>query len=290
MSTDIHQSVSEHYARAVKNKTDAVETKSCSCCGPAPGDLGGEAAKLAGYTADDLSALPEAAVASSFGCGNPLAFAGVKEGDVVLDLGSGAGLDLLIAAEKVGASGKVIGIDMTDEMIEQARRNIERAGVTTIDVRKGLIEDMPVDAGSVDWVISNCVINLSPDKPKVFSEIARVLKPGGKFAVSDIVAERIPEAIRSVEGFYNMCVGGAISEAAYVKGLEDAGLADVKVEERLVYDAATIKGFLEMEIEDEIIEIKDALGADAYEEIVTEMDGKIWSAKFVGTKQATRCC
>jgi SAM-dependent methyltransferase len=171
----------------------------------------------------------------SFGCGNPLALAQIEPGDTVLDLGSGAGLDLLVAAEKVGPSGQVIGVDMTQDMIDTANRNAVQAGFANVEVRHGLIEDLPVDSESVDLVISNCVINLSPEKERVFSEIYRVLKPGGRFSISDIVAENLPEALRTNEDAYCACVGGAVSETAYVEGLERAGLSSVKVTERQEY-------------------------------------------------------
>ncbi|MGH6961179.1 MAG: methyltransferase domain-containing protein, partial [Dongiaceae bacterium] len=156
----IRQSVSAAYTRAVEQQT--------GCCGPK-----GVAAKLAGYGAE-AGALTEANQ-DSFGCGKPLAFSEVRQGDTVLDLGSGAGLDLLLASGRVGPTGRVIGVDMTDAMIDRARANVARQGATNVEVRKGLIEDLPVESSSVDWVISNCVLNLSPDKPRVFAEIARVL-------------------------------------------------------------------------------------------------------------------
>ena len=155
----------------------------------------GVVAKLAGYSDEEFAALPADAVVNSFGCGNPLAFSAVQPGEVVLDLGSGAGIDLLLAARKVGAAGRVIGVDMTEEMIARARANIAAAGIENAEVRQGIIEELPVEDSSVDWVISNCVINLSPEKPRVFAEIARVLKPGGTMLVSDIVAEDLPEEI-----------------------------------------------------------------------------------------------
>ncbi len=162
----------------------------------------------------------------------------IRPGDCVLDLGSGAGLDLILAARMAGPDGRVTGIDMTDEMIARARANIASAGLTNIEVRKGIIEDLPVESGSIDIVISNCVINLSPEKARVFSEISRVLKPGGTMTVSDLVAESLPEAIRADRGLYSSCLAGAVSEGEYVRGLEEAGLIDVEVIDRLVYDRA----------------------------------------------------
>ncbi len=234
------KSVSEDYARVVQN--DAAK----ECCGkPVPK---GVVAKLAGYTDAEFATLPAEAVTNAFGCGNPVAFSAVMPGDVVLDLGSGAGIDLLLAAKKVGAEGKVIGVDMTDAMIEQARKNVLAAGLTNVEVRKGIIEDLPVDSGSVDWVISNCVINLSPEKTKVFAEIARVLKPGGRMLVSDIVAEDLPRVLSSNAQLYSSCLAGAISEPAYLDGLRQAGLVNVEVKGRIVYDATQIEDFIGSEL------------------------------------------
>jgi SAM-dependent methyltransferase len=223
-----------------------VRSPSKSCCStPAPK---GVVAKLADYTDEEMAALPVEAVIHSFGCGNPLAFCEVRPGDVVLDLGSGAGIDLLLAAKKVGPSGKVIGVDMTDAMIEKARQNVEAAGLTNVEIRKGIIEELPVEDGSVDWVISNCVINLSPEKPRVFAEIARVLEPGGRMLVSDIVAEGLPAEIVDDRRLYSSCLAGAIEEKAYLDGLRRAGLDEVEVRNRLVYDTAQIEAFLGSEL------------------------------------------
>ncbi|RLE25834.1 MAG: hypothetical protein DRJ65_06890, partial [Acidobacteria bacterium] len=214
----VRAQVSKAYANAV---TLSVKQGGNACCSntlPV-----GIAAQTAGYSDDETGEYSEAAQ-SSFGCGNPLAFAGVKEGQTVLDLGSGAGFDLLLASRIVGPEGRVIGVDMTDEMIEVARDNIKQAGADNVEVRKGVIEDLPVEDESVDWVISNCVINLSPQKGSVFSEIARVLKPGGRFSVSDIVAQDLPDDIRRLATAYSACIGGAISEEQYLAGLTSAGL------------------------------------------------------------------
>ena len=204
-------------------------------------------ADMAGYEKSDITALNSDAAASSFGCGNPLAFSGVKEGDTVLDLGSGAGFDLILAAKKVGPNGRVIGVDMTEAMVEKARENIKAEGLTNVDVRYGLIENLPVESASVDWVISNCVINLSPEKTRVFSEIHRVLKPGGQMLVSDIVAKNLPDWLRQNNQLYAACVGGAISEEDYLAGLREAGLINVEVRNRFVYEASQIKAFFETE-------------------------------------------
>ena len=228
----IHDDVANFYARALSRN---------SCCGPSGGcGADASAAEINGYTATDTDALPDDAVANSFGCGNPVAFSGVRPGDVVVDLGSGAGIDVIMTGHKVGPEGRVIGVDMTGDMIERARANIVEAGLANTEIREGLIEQMPVDDSSVDWVISNCVINLSPDKPAVFAEIARVLKPGGRMLVSDIVVEDLPAWVRADKALYSACVAGAISEAAYLGGLREAGLVDVEVRARLNYDSGQI--------------------------------------------------
>ncbi|MCP4661329.1 MAG: arsenite methyltransferase [bacterium] len=275
-ASEVREEVSRAYTQAVE-KVPEGRSSCCapsSCCTTIPA---GVAAQQAGY-GEELTEVPSSAASSSFGCGNPLAFAGVRPGDTVLDLGSGAGLDLLIAARKVGEDGKVIGIDMTDAMIETANRNIEQAGVTNVEVRKGLIEDLPVEDASVDWVISNCVINLSPEKEQVFREISRVLKPGGRISISDIVAEKLPDWLREQAAAYSACIGGAISEDAYRAGLEEAGLTEVEVDERVVYDAAQLRGIVASDLE--------ALGAttEILDAGIEQAAGKVWSAKFTGRK------
>lgn len=256
-----------------------------SCCCGGKSQPKGVAAKLAGYAADELAALPQDAVVNSFGCGNPLAFAGVREGEVVVDLGSGAGIDLLLAARKVGPSGRVIGIDMTDEMLAAARRNVAAAGLANVEVRKGLIEELPIESASVDWVISNCVINLSPDKPRVFSEIARVLRPGGRMVVSDIVAEELPDWIRQSARAYSACISGAVSETDYLAGLRAAGLVDVEVRDRLVYDVSQLDALIESE---DIGAAFSCCGVAPPKEILhraaRELAGKVWSAKVHARK------
>lgn len=171
-------------------------------------------AKFAGYNDATLNMLPEGISETSFGCGDPLSFAAIKQGETVLDLGCGAGLDLLIAAEKVGPEGRIIGVDMTDEMLVKAQNNIDASEYRNIEVRKGIIETLPIEDASVDWIISNCVINLSPEKERVFAEVNRVLKPGGKMLVSDMVAEKLPLWVRLSQTLTAACAGGAISEVA----------------------------------------------------------------------------
>ncbi|MHC4696517.1 MAG: arsenite methyltransferase [Planctomycetota bacterium] len=288
-SRQVREKVSKAYARAVC----APSPRGSPCCGPAQK---GEVVKLAGYTRDELESLPPEAVVNFFGCGNPLALGEVKEGDVVLDLGSGAGIDILLAAKKVGPTGRAIGIDMTDEMIAKAQENIANSELENAEIRKGIIEDLPVESGSVDWVISNCVINLSPEKPKVFAEIARVLKPGGRMLVSDIVVTDLPDSIRKDQALYNSCVAGAISEEEYIDGLRRAGLSDVEVRERIVYDATQLRAFTRSEFEDLADSASPTSGqeacccgpatatASATNDIVESLVGKIWSAKFFARK------
>ncbi len=235
---DLRRNVANAYTRALERSKKS--SKESACCEAKT--AAGSASEFAGY-ASEIETFPDAA-GMSFGCGNPLAFSEIRKGDTVLDLGSGAGFDLLIAAEKTGPEGHVIGIDMTDAMIETARKNAAKAGFSNIEIRKGLIEDLPVEDDSVDWVISNCVVNLSADKNAVFAEIARVLSPGGRFSISDIVVEDLPESLRHHEAAYAACVAGAISEAEYVAGLERAGLAKIRVSERLIYDEEQLRGIV----------------------------------------------
>jgi SAM-dependent methyltransferase len=188
-----------------------------------------------GYTKQDLEGIPEEASGSSFGCGNPLAFAGVRHGETVLDLGSGGGIDCFLAADRVGRSGRVIGLDMTEEMVEKATKTAEQNGYGNVEFRFGKIEEMPVETASVDWVISNCVINLSPDKERVFTEAYRVLRPGGKLLISDVVAEDLPNAMREDISAWASCVAGAVTEGEYLGMIREAGFEDVEIVDRLDY-------------------------------------------------------
>lgn len=199
-----------------------------SCCGTANSNAK-ESSLSVGYAESDLNSLPENAN-MGLGCGNPLAFALIKEGDTVLDLGSGGGIDCFLAAKKVGASGKVIGVDMTAEMIERARDNAEKSGYENVEFRLAEIEHLPVADNSVDLVISNCVINLSPDKGQVFKEINRVLKPGGSLMVSDIVLTAdLPESILKSIDAYVSCIAGAVKKEEYVEFIKNAGMKYVRI-------------------------------------------------------------
>ncbi len=214
-----------------------------SCCGEATdcgGDSAATTAELIGYDAADVAAVPDGANLG-LGCGNPLALASIKPGETVLDLGSGAGFDAFLAAAQVGSTGRVIGVDLTPEMVEQAKANARKGGYTNVEFLLGDIEAMPVDSNSVDLVISNCVLNLVPDKAKAFREIYRVLKPGGRFAISDIVLDKpLPPALRDSEAAYCSCVSGAMNRKEYLGLLQEAGLVDLTVESEV--DAATLLG------------------------------------------------
>jgi arsenite methyltransferase len=271
---EVRRDVSRAYAEAVTGPAKK------GCCGSEPVQKG-VAVKLGGYSSEELSALPTEAVVNSFGCGNPVALAGLKEGEVVLDLGSGAGIDLLLAAKKVGPKGRVIGVDMTDEMIAKASENISAGNFTNVEVRKGIIEDLPVEASSVDWVISNCVINLSPEKSRVFREIARVLKPGGQMLVSDIVAKDLPTEVREIAEIYASCISGAISEEEYVAGLREAGLVDVEVRDRFVYDAEQLECIARSDLE---AICGCAQGKAMLPAFARSLEGMVWSAKVYARK------
>jgi len=270
---EVHEEVSRAYTDALRSSR---EGRGGGCCGSSADDSCSSASALAGY-GDEREAHPEAAV-SSFGCGNPLAFAGVEPGQTVLDLGSGAGLDLLIAADKVGPAGRVIGVDMTDAMIEAARDAAEREGHANVEVRRGLIEELPVEDASVDWVISNCVINLSPRKDRVFSEIFRALKPGGHLSIADIVVEDLPDWIRESAAARAGCVAGAISEAEYLDGLREAGLVDVEVSEQIVYEPEQVRAIVENDLTDLGLDPQDT------EKALVESRAKLRSVRFVGRK------
>ncbi len=192
-------------------------------------------ARFAAYAPASVS---EELLETSFGCGDPVAFSRIEPGQTVVDLGCGAGLDLILAAQRVGPTGRVIGVDASEAMIERARDNAQRSRFTNIDIRHGAIESLPVADASVDWVISNCVINLSSDKERVFREIARVLRPGGRMLVSDIVAEGLPRWIRRTGLLVAACVAGAITEKRYLEGLETAGLSGATILARRYYEAS----------------------------------------------------
>jgi arsenite methyltransferase len=226
--SDLREEVRARYAEAARAASEG-DTEGCgcgpgSCCGPEAG-FGAEL-----YAAEERGELPEAAVLASLGCGNPTAVAELREGETVLDLGSGAGIDVILSARRVGPTGKAYGLDMTDEMLALARRSTAEADVQNVEFLKGQIEDVPLPSGSVDVVISNCVVNLSPDKRAVFAEAFRVLRPGGRMGISDVVAEdRLSPEERAERGSWVGCVAGALAKQEYEAGLRAAGFADPSV-------------------------------------------------------------
>ena len=223
---ELREQVRQRYAESARAVTRGSGCCDSSCCqGDAEAGFG-----EALYDLEQRVELPDAAALASLGCGNPTAVAELREGEIVLDLGSGGGIDVILSAKRVGPTGRVFGLDMTDEMLALARANAAEAGASNAIFLKGIIEDVPLPAESVDVVISNCVINLSTDKAAVLTEIARVLKPGGRVGVSDIVAEdRLSPEDRAERGSYVGCIAGALSKSEYEQGLDAAGFADVSV-------------------------------------------------------------
>jgi SAM-dependent methyltransferase len=234
----LRETVRDRYAKAA----EAASTGAASCCGDAAVITDEQRAAFGSdlYESSDRDALPEAAALASLGCGNPTAVAELHEGETVLDLGSGGGIDVLLSARRVGPAGKAYGLDMTDEMLELARRNQREAGVSNVEFLKGTIEDVPLPDDAVDVIISNCVINLSGDKPAVFREAARVLKPGGRFAVSDVVADPdMDDATRRDMQQWTGCIAGALTAEEFRRELTAAGFADVEIREtHRVHDQA----------------------------------------------------
>jgi len=223
---DIKKQVMKGYAKIAKMEGSCC-AQAQSCCGSV--DLNQDISKKIGYTEKELNAVPEGANLG-LGCGNPVALASLKEGEVVVDLGSGAGFDCFLAAQKVGKNGKVIGVDMTQEMIEKARENARKSGYENVEFRPGEIENLPVADNFCDIVISNCVINLSPDKEKVFKEAYRVLKPGGRLMISDIVLlKELPDFIKNSIEAYIGCLSGAILKDEYIEIIKEAGFEDVEI-------------------------------------------------------------
>jgi arsenite methyltransferase len=222
----IKEFVKDRYGKIAKK-----ERTSCSCCGTSVL----EQARAIGYSLGELKKIPESAI-MGLGCGNPVALAKLKKGQTVLDLGSGGGIDVFLAANKVGEKGKVIGVDMTQEMIRKAEQNAKRGGYKNVEFRLGEIENLPLEDESVDVIISNCVINLSPDKRRVFQEAHRVLKPKGKLMVSDIVTEKeLPFEIRKSFSAWADCIGGALVKRDYLHAITQAGLKDIKIVDEKVF-------------------------------------------------------
>jgi arsenite methyltransferase len=267
----IRDAVREHYAETARRVK--IGGSGCcdggACCGgtddPVSRDL---------YAAGETAGLPEQAVLASLGCGNPTALAELKPGEVVLDLGSGGGIDVLLSAKRVGPTGKAYGLDMTDEMLAMARENQRAAGVANVEFLKGEIERIPLPDASVDVIISNCVINLSSDKPRAIAEAFRVLKPGGRFAVSDVVMRReVPEAVRRNLELWVGCIAGALQETEYRRLLVEAGFEHVDVEPTRIYHIEDAREFLR--------------GAGLGDEVLAqEVDGCIMGAFVRATKPA----
>ncbi len=229
----IRKTIREHYGNLAQ--------QGGSCCTSDPNCCQDNASKLLGdYSVDELKQLPPEAVSTSAGCGNPTALAGLREGEVVLDLGSGGGIDVFLAAERVGPTGKTIGVDMTPDMVDLARRNAEGTGLDNVEFRLGEVEHLPVADNSVDVVISNCVINLSLDKDAVFNEAFRVLRSGGRLVVSDIMAEGLPLGARESLDLWASCVGGALPLGEYIEKISSAGFQNVVVLGNTAYE----EGFL----------------------------------------------
>jgi arsenite methyltransferase len=263
--TPIHESVREHYAEVAKNSGSCCgPTASSACCQPEN--------KL--YPVDLLTTVPSDISSFSLGCGDPISLAALQPGQTVLDLGSGGGLDCILAAQKVGETGHILGVDMTPEMLEKARANVQRLGLKNVEFRQGFLEALPVEANSVDVIISNCVINLSPDKPQAFREIFRVLRPGGKVAVSDIVTNGpLPEAVKSSLSGWASCVSGAIDVNEYTAAMQAAGLVEVQV----------TPTFIDQETVDEVL--KDLDGKIDLSNYTTAMlQQAIFSARITAQK------
>ena len=266
---DVKETVRQKYAQAAREVTSGG-----SCCGSS---RGGNADPITSnlYQAGELGGIPADAVAASLGCGNPTALAELNPGEVVLDLGSGGGIDVLLSARRVGPTGRAYGLDMTDEMLALARENQKKAGVENVEFLKGELEQVPLPDKAVDVIISNCVINLSSDKDRVLAEAYRVLKPGGRLAVSDIVVRgEVPEAIRRSVELWIGCVAGALDESEYRSKLAKAGFEAIELEPTRVYRAEDAREFL----------AKAGLDADA---IAREVDGKFMSAFVRARKPAS---
>jgi arsenite methyltransferase len=260
-------------------QTSCCPPEQTSCCGPSQTDVDQLTNAMRLYSAQELTDLPESVTGVALGCGNPTAIAELKPGEVVLDLGSGGGIDCFLAARQVTPHGRVIGLDMTPDMVKLARQNAKKVGATNVEFRYGEMEDMPLPGESVDVIISNCVINLSPDKDKVFSEAYRVLRPGGRLAVSDIVTYgSLPEFFRNNLEAWAGCVAGALDETAYLDKMRQAGFTEVEVTAR---HFAEVEQWAEL---DEAQEIAQDLDEAVVSEFMAQLKGKIASIKVVARK------
>jgi SAM-dependent methyltransferase len=271
---EVTEEVKQKYGEAARAVSEAGGLQACCdpglrCCDPITTNH---------YSADEKGLIPEKAVLASLGCGNPTALIELKAGEIVLDLGSGGGIDVLLSARRVGPTGKAYGLDMTDGMLALARENQRQAGVENVEFLKGEIEDIPLADGSVDVVISNCVINLSANKDLVLREAFRVLKPGGRFAVSDVVVRgTVPETVRQSMLLWVGCIAGALEEEDYRAKLTGAGFSEVSIEQTRVYNVEDARHFLN----------EAGIDVDA---IAAEVEGKFLSAFIRGVKPKTDCC
>ena len=271
---DVKDIVKEKYGQAARR----VTTGGSSCCG-ASAAVDGCCDPITSnlYGASDAASLPEDAVRASLGCGNPTALAELKAGETVLDLGSGGGIDVLLSARRVGPTGKAYGLDMTDEMLALARANQQKAGVSNVEFLRGEIEHIPLPDNSVDVIISNCVINLSADKDQVLREAFRVLKPGGRFAVSDVVTRgEVPDEVRQSMLLWVGCIAGALDESVYRRTLAATGFQSIDVEPTRIYNIEDARGFL----------TGQGIDVDA---IAPQVEGTFMSAFIRATKPAS-CC
>jgi len=277
-----HSEIKAHVRAEYGQAARQAKNGKPSCCGTGSLLDGDALDPITGnlYATDQTTGLPVEAVRASFGCGNPTALATIQPGDTVLDLGSGGGIDVFLSARRVGPTGKVYGLDMTDEMLALAQENQQKAGVTNVEFLKGDIERIPLPDNFVDLIISNCVINLSPDKDQVLQEAFRVLKPGGRVAVSDIVVRgSLPQEIRRSVELWAGCVAGALEETVYLMKLQQAGFEQISIEPTRVYSAADAREFL--------------MGAGLnVETVAKEVDGKFMSGFIRAVKpvEAKSCC
>jgi ubiquinone/menaquinone biosynthesis C-methylase UbiE len=275
-AASVKETVRQRYGEAATRVLTGGTTSCCdsSCCGAAPSTGQRDPITANLYDADQTACLPEDAVIASLGCGNPTALAELHEGETVLDLGSGGGIDVLLSARRVGPTGKAYGLDMTDEMLELARANALRAGATNVEFLKGEIEQIPLPDNSVDVIISNCVINLSADKRKVLAEAFRVLRPGGRFAVSDVVVrDEVPAAVRKSMELWVGCIAGALGEDEFLRLLADAGFESPSIEPTRIYEFEDAEAFL-------------GGAGEGLEVLAREVSGRVMGAFVRATKPA----
>ena len=273
-ANQIQDEVKQKYGKVARAVAQSVNVQACCdpglrCCDPITTNL---------YSSDEKGLIPDKAVVASLGCGNPTAMIELKPGEVVLDLGSGGGIDVLLSARRVGPTGKAYGLDMTDDMLGLARENQRQSGVANVEFLKGEIENIPLPVDSVDVIISNCVINLSADKDRVLREAFRVLKPGGRFAVSDVVTRgSVPDAVRQSMLLWVGCIAGALEEQQYRSKLTAAGFGEVSIEPTRIYNVEDARQFVA------------SAGVDV-DTIAAQVEGKFFSAFIRATKPKGACC